>query len=454
MHKDERTRVVILSLGEEMYPQDYLGNVIDKVRSAVRSMDVDVVYEHTIMSEKDGIQAREGMKGVAFDVVIANFVSWHITPYVMQALRDYRGIPVLIWGIGGTVNERGTLHSPAAAAGITAFAPLMKAMGYPHHIICEKPDEPMRVKDVEAYLQLVGAARRIRESRIGLIGYADMGLYSCCYDRFEVFHELGIDIEDYFGYEISAKMDACPQQESERIQREVLSAYTAQNDIPPETLDRCARLYWAMRGKADERALDAISIKCVCGVTSTMGINPCLAQSLLAGKDLSVICECDAYGLITHIMLSKLTGQTSAFMENYEVFDDSVLVGVCGFIPGDFIEGQPEIRCANLGETNKGISNVSRVKTGTVTFARLYREDGKFKLFLSRGEAQRNPKWTELGWNEPTPDFPSVNLKLEMPVQTYLDTVPGQHIIMVYGDHKQRMIDLCKLMKIEVVCPA
>lgn len=390
MQKDDRTRVVILSLGEEMYPQDFLGAVIQNVHSAVRAMDAHVVYEHTIMSERDGIEAREGMKGKAFDVVIANFVSWHITPYVMQALRDYRDIPVLIWGIGGKTNERGTLHSPAAAAGITAFAPLMKAMGFTYHVICEKPDEPLRTKDVEAYLQLIGAARRIRESRIGLIGYADMGLYSCCYDRYEVFNELGIDIEDYFGYEITARMDACPADESRQIQREIRGDMECQNEIPDSVLDRCARLYWAMRGKADERKLDAISIKCVNGVTGHMNINPCLAQSLLASKDLSVICECDAYGLITHVMLSKLTGQTSAFMENYEVFDDSVLVGVCGFIPNDFIEGRPEIRSANLGETNKGVSNVSQVKTGTVTYARLYREDDRFKMFISRGEARRS----------------------------------------------------------------
>ncbi len=453
MQMDERTRVVILSLGEEMYPQDVLGRVIDDVRRAVRAMDVLVVHEDTIMSEQDGARARENLKGKAFDVVIANFVSWHITPYVMQVLRDYRGVPVLIWGNGAKTGGNGTLYSPAAAAGITAFAPLMKAMGYPHRVICEKPNEPMRLKEVEAYLALAGAARRIRDSRIGLIGYADMGLYSCSYDRQVVFDELGIDIEDYFGYEVARMMDECPAEESERIKAEIRRDKKCQNEILDETLDKCARLYWVMRDRAGQRGLSAISIKCVNGVTGYMGFNPCLAQSLLANKDLSVICECDAYGLITSVVLSKLTGQTSAFMENYEVFDDAVLVGVCGFIPDDFVEGPTEIRSANLGLTNVGISNVSRVKPGTVTYARLYREDNRFKMFISRGEAMRPPKWTELGWNEPTPDFPSVLLKLEMPVETYLDAVPGQHIIMVYGDWKQQLVDLCKLLRIEPLCP-
>ena len=122
-----------------------------------------------------------------------------------------------------------------------------------------------------------------------------------------------------------------------------------------------------------------------------------------------------------------------------------------GFIPREFTEGGVKIRSANLGEGIKGVSNVSRVKTGVVTFARLFESGGRYKLFLSRGEALPRPKWTELGWSEPTPDFPSILLKLEIPVQKYVENVPGQHIIMVYGDWTERMKTLCYLLDIEVV---
>lgn len=453
MNKDNRARVVMLSLGEIMYPQDFLGKVIEDARRHVAAMNVDLVGAYTIMTEEDGVRVARAMEGLAFDAIIANFVSWHITPYVMQVMRHYREKPVLVWGIGGKTNAIGTLHSPAAAAGITAFVPLLKEMGFRYHVICEKPDEPRRLEEVAAYLDLVGAAKRIRETRIGLIGYADMGLFTCAYDKLAVFNELGIDIEDYFGYEITHAMDLCPEEEARAIAEGIKRENTFQNEIPEATLDKVARLYCAMKGQADRRSLDAISIKCVNGVTGFMGFNPCLAQSLLANRDLSVICECDAYGLLTNVILSKLTGQTSAFMENYEVFDDSVLVGVCGYIPKDFVDGEVQLRSANLGDTNRGISNVSKVKTGQVTFARLYREDNRFKLYIARGEAFDSPKWTELGWNEPTPDFPSMRLKLEMPVQTYLETVPGQHIIMVYGDHKARLVSLCRLLGVEPVCP-
>jgi len=451
MAKRLKARVALLSLGEIMYPQDYLADVINEVRGCVKKMDAELAAAHTIMCEEDGAAALLAMQGKVFDVIIANFVSWHITPYVMQVLRHFRDVPILIWGIGGKTDASGKLHSPAAAAGITALTPVLAEMGFRYKVICQKPDEPMRVKEVADFLRTAATANYVRNARIGLIGYADMGLYTCAYDKLAIYDKLGIDIEDYFAYEITNKMKNLAAEDVAAAVGDIKRNMKFENKIPNATLDKAARLYLAMKGKADSRDLDAISIKCVNGVTSQMGFNPCLAQTLLATKDLSVICECDAYGLVTNIMLSGLTGQTSAFAENYEVFDDSVLVGVCGFIPPDFADGEQKIRSANLGETNKGISNVSRMKTGTVTYARFYQSCGRFKLFLSRGEAMPNPKWTELGWAEPTPDFPSVLLKLEIPVQKYLENVPGQHIIMVYGDWVEQMKDLCNLLDVEVV---
>jgi len=441
----------LLSLGEIIYPQDYLAEVIGEVRGCVRKMDAELTAAHTIMCEEDGAAALLDMRGKVFDVIIANFVSWHITPYVMQVLKHFRDVPVLVWGIGGRTDSAGKLHSPAAAAGITALTPVLAEMGFRYKVICQKPDEPLREKEVADFLRTAAAAGYVRGARIGLIGYADMGLYTCAYDKLALYDKLGIDIEDYFAYEITSKMDALPPEDVASAVDGVRRNMKFENEIPEDTLEKAARLYLAMKGKAEGRGLDAISIKCVYGVTSQMGFNPCLAQSLLASKDLSVICECDAYGLVTNILLSGLTGQTSAFAENYEVFDDAVLVGVCGFIPADFADGELKIRSANLGEGIKGIGNVSKMKTGTVTFARFYQSGGRFKLFLSRGEALPNPKWTELGWAEPTPDFPSVLLKLEIPVQKYLENVPGQHIVMVYGDWVEQMKDLCALLGVEAV---
>lgn len=449
--KREPTAVVVLNVGDQQYPQGDLAKVIDKFRKAVSDLpSANVVCECTIMNDADANRAATEVAKAHFDAIIVDYVSWHITPYVMRTLKDYPEVPVLVYGSGGWTDETGKLIAPAAAAGTTAITPVLREFGFRYALINEKPDDEIKTAEIDRFLRAVGAMKAVRHSRIGLYGYADMGLFSCSYNKTLALKKLGVDIEDYMGYDLVEQMNAFPDEEVDVAVRDILAETVQENLVKPEALSRVARLYLAMQGKKTGRGLDAISIKCVNGVTQ-MGFNPCLAQSLLADKDTCVICECDAYGMLTGIILSRVTGKSSAFVEHYEVFDESVLVGVCGFIPRDFIEGDFKIRSANLGEFNTGISNVSKMKTGVCTFARLCEVNGEYQLFLGKGEARPNPKWTEHGWAEPTPDFPSVLLCPDTDIKHYLDVVPGQHIVMVYGDWVEDIELFCKFMGIKVI---
>ncbi len=450
MKNMEKANVVVLSVGEQQYPQDYLDNVIQEIDAEIKKMDCNVLGCYKIMNFSDAEKTADALKDQKVDLFIAKFVSWHITINIMHVLKNFRDVPVLIWGIGGITDKTGKLHAPAAGAGITGFIPVAKEFDLKYKIIMEEPDAPHAYDEVADYIHAVSCAKRVRAARIGLIGYADMGLYPLSYDKTALCKKIGIDIENYDGYLIADLMNAFPEDRVKETMEWIRSTTKAQNTIADEPLEKVTRLYLAMKDKADGRQLDAIAVKCVDGITK-LGFNPCLAQSLLADKDVSVICECDAYGLVTSIILSTVSGNTSAFVEHYEVFGNSVLVGVCGFIPRDFIDGDFEIKSANLGEYNTGISNVSKLKTGEVTYGRFFMDHGKFKMFLQHGTTKPNPKWTELGWEEPTPDFPAALLELELPMNEYLDKVPGQHVIMIFGDYVEKVKTVCDLLDIEIV---
>jgi len=102
--------VIMLNLGEAMYPQDYLEDVIKKVQEAVSDMECNLVGCYKVMSEKDAGECSRLIEGSPVDLFILNFVSWHITPYVMHILKNYTHIPLLIWGIGGTTDKTGRIN--------------------------------------------------------------------------------------------------------------------------------------------------------------------------------------------------------------------------------------------------------------------------------------------------------------------------------------------------------
>ena len=147
--KTEPTKVVVISVGDAQYPQDRLQIAIDSVREAVRSLPcAEVVYEGSIMEDVSADKVAADVKKLVFDAIIVNYVSWHITPYIMRTLIDYREKPVLVWGIGGYYDENGKLYAPAATAGTTAIIPALKELGFKYMLVNEKPGEPRRVAEL------------------------------------------------------------------------------------------------------------------------------------------------------------------------------------------------------------------------------------------------------------------------------------------------------------------
>lgn len=163
------------------------------------------------------------------------------------------------------------------------------------------------------------------------------------------------------------------------------------------------------------------------------------------------ICESDAAGLLTNVILKAVTGQTATFVEHYEYYEQSMLVGVCGYAPFDMTTGgKVSCKCAGWGGFT-GLYMTHPLKTGTITVTRLFSDKGTLKLMLLKAEASNPPKWCELGWADPMPDFPSIMMTPDCPMDFYIETVPAQHVNIVYGDHRAQIRDFCKFTGIEVV---
>ena len=86
--KLEKIRIAMLSVGDQQYPQDQLGQVIQRVRDAVSSLAcVAEARFATIMNDADATRTEREMQDQRFDAIIVNYVSWHITPFVMRTLK-------------------------------------------------------------------------------------------------------------------------------------------------------------------------------------------------------------------------------------------------------------------------------------------------------------------------------------------------------------------------------
>ena len=94
--------------------------------------------------------------------------------------------------------------------------------------------------------------------------------------------------------------------------------------------------------------------------------------------------------------------------------------------------------------------NVSKLKQGPVTLARLFCAGGKYALHAVNGVAEAPPAWEEAGWAPPAPQLPSLHIKMDDP-EAFLQQIAGQHYIITYGDQMPLLRDLCNILEIELV---
>ena len=150
--------------------------------------------------------------------------------------------------------------------------------------------------------------------------------------------------------------------------------------------------------------------------------------------------------------MKHLSGQIVPYLEYYEFFEDSMLIGVPDFVPRACTDGDVTVLPAAFGLLNASLLNVSKVRTGYVTCARLVYLGGRYHMHVYTAEAKSPLPWNEFGWDDPAPQLPSLQVFPDScTVEEFAQKVSGQHVIVAYGDYTESLRDFCRLMDIDLV---
>jgi L-fucose isomerase len=445
-----KTQVGFVPFGFPSYPNDVMVVRAHEAAEAVRALGVEVVEADILTRLDDVPDALSQIAGKDYDAIVACVVAWTETPVVIGVLRDYLHLPILLWSLGGTT-QKGRLVSLGAGAGASAIVEVLRQLEAKFEYVYDYPDSPMSMGKIGDFLRAARAVRVLAHARMGMMGYADMGLYALMFDGLEVRKKIGVEVESYDMLEVERAMSSLSDERVERTIREWEGSWAFEQPVPDSTLDRVARLTLALGDKIDERGYLALSTKCVYGVTKYMGCTACLPQSVLGSKT-HIVCENDAPGMITQTMLGLLTGQSTTFVELYEYFPDRLLTGVCGYVPQALIEGeQISVRSYSWGGSGAGVVNTGQMKEGRVTLARLAPRGEPYRMHIVTGEGFHPRSWEESGWAPPAPHFPSLEIVPDKGVDSFVQKMLAQHYALVYGDHRAAIERLCRLMSIQVI---
>ncbi|MBP5300407.1 MAG: hypothetical protein J6Y80_03280 [Victivallales bacterium] len=447
-------QVGFVGFGEVNTPREFIDGRCHQAAEELRARGLVVAETAPVSDDPEGLQAQRAIDELSkadFDALVLCVAGWIPTWAVMKIVEQFRHLPILLWGLSGW-RANGHFVTTADQAGTTALRSALAEHGCTFKYLVNFKDDAPRYDEAATYLKAACVAARMRHAFIGMNGYRDMRLFGTLYDGNLLKRVVGAEIEHFDLLEIEELVKQIPANEIDAGAAHIRSEWEFLREPQPGTVENSVRLALAFKRKIEERGYDAFSFCDVDGVKKLLKFAPAGAMTLLHDLlDLPTTPENDSYGTVTQLIVKYLTGRTPAYMEFYEFTRDSALMGVPDYVPGCAVDGKITVMPNAFGSFGEGLLNVSKVKTGEATIARLAQVGSELVMHVAHGNAVRPETWEEAGWAPPAPQLPSIEVKFDFPADEFLAKVMGQHYIVSYGDNRALLKDYCDIAGIRMI---
>lgn len=451
--KHNQIKTAFVGFGEINSPQELIKEMCDKAREEIKSLGTEVVSTGHVTDDpegKDVQRAINDLKKQDFDSLILCLAGWIPSHAVISITEEFKDKPMVLWGLAGK-QENGRVVTPAPQAGTTALRKVFEDLGYKFRYVYNIIGKPSPLDKIKNFLMAATAAKMLRHTKVGMMGFRDMKLYNTLYEGLSLKEKIGTEIEYFEMLEMVQLSQKVNEKEILDNLDKIKNEWDFEEEADEDMLKKGISYYLAVKEIAEENNFDAISLKDVDGMKKILDFPPAMIFMLLSDQmNLCTIPENDAMGAVTQLVVKHLTGQCAAYLEFYEFFENSVLMGVPDFVPAEVVEGKVKVKPAAFGNIGGGLLNISTIKTGRLTLARLTNTGDQYSMHICTGEGKLKA-WEEAGWDYPAPQLPSLDIHLDVPVDDFAQKVSGQHYIIAYGDQTGVLKDYCFLKNIVVV---
>ncbi len=449
-----RIKAAFAGFGEINTPREIIEKKCLDAKKLVEAKNIELIYIEPVSDDPEGKDVQRAIKDLSkeeFDFIIFCIAGWIPSHAVISVANVFAHKPMLLWGLTGYYKDN-VLITTADQAGTSALRKAFEDLGYKFKYIYNCIDSPPKIDKVEDFGKVCRAIALLKHSKLGMMGFRDMNLYTTLYDGMSLRKKIGPEVEVFEMLEIVQIVSRLNQKAIQEVVEAVRKKWTFEKPASDDLLEKGVQFYLAIKEKIEERNYQAISLLDVDGMKKLLQFPPAMIFMLLADQEhVTAIPENDILGAVTQLIVKYLTEQIGAYMEFYEFMEDRLLIGVPDFVPSEVVEGPVRVSPTQFGELSEGILNVSKVKTGKITLCRLTSTGDKYRMHILTGEAVSPRKWEEAGWEPPAPQLPSLEVIPDTPVEEFANNVMSQHYIICYGDHRSKLKDFCNLLDIEII---
>lgn len=446
-------KAAFVGFGEINSPQQLIKDKCSIALEEVKTLGFSIVTTDHVTDDPTGVDVRRAISDLKkgdFDLLIICVAGWIPSHAVISVTNAFKEKPMILWGLAGDL-ENGRVVTAAPQAGTTALRKVFGDLGYKYIYIYNIIGKPSPLDKIKSFALAASAVKSVENTRVGMMGFRDMKLYNTLYEGLSLKSKIGTEVEFFETLEMLWISENIAGTEVQQVLDKIMRKWDFEKPADEAFLKKGISYYLAVKKIVEENKFDAISLKDVDGMKKLLSFPPAMIFMLLSDElNICTIPENDAMGAVTQLIVKHITGQCAAYLEFYEFFEKSVLLGVPDFVPAEVVDGKVKVTPAAFGNISGGLLNISAMKTGRLTMARLSYTGDQYTMHICTGEGKLK-SWEEAGWDYPAPQLPSLEIFLDAPVDEFAQKISGQHYIIAYGDYSQALKDFCFLKNIKVV---
>ncbi|MBT7123403.1 MAG: hypothetical protein HN948_10390, partial [Clostridia bacterium] len=342
----------------------------------------------------------------------------------------------------GMFEMDGVLESTGSYVSFAMFKGVMDRVGYKYKAILGGCDDDATVDEVVSFAKAAVCESVMKRTRIGLVGYTSMSIYTGTFDHVLLRTRIGPEVVQMDSYTLINRAEAVSEADRDNTIDWLRARAKIADDVSDDFLNKAANLSFALKDICDKQGLAAMNVKCQYEFSKEYGMVACVPVSSLSDMGIVGSCEGDMMNTVSMMILHLLSGNVVTYGDAMNHEGNTLKLSSCGFLPFSMGDN-PQITNFMPHPGFTGIQNSFVMRPERVTVMRMVEDIGSYHIVYFTGQGQ--PTQKRQGY------MPALDVLLDGDVNDLVKNYAGQHFAIAYGDLSRQIEDYCLLKGIRAV---
>ena len=281
-------------------PSSFSLKLLQSGLDLLKKENINIFFcNRALASDREIRQEIRKLKEKDMDAYIICPGNWIEPPILCHPLEEIRHENILLLGFPESLKLIREGHFLGSNSAFTVLRTAMKQMGFRFRAIQEFPDQN-HIPSIAQFCRASLTSKSLNRTKLGLIGYLSMGIYTTSFDPLKIRSVFGAEIDTSAdSYILYKKMQDVDTEAIKEVEKDLRKRCDIAEKIQEDdSLNKSIQMYLALKKMAHEENWAGLSVKCQHEFSTYLKCTACLPLSMLTDEGIMCTDEGDIHALL------------------------------------------------------------------------------------------------------------------------------------------------------------